>query len=460
MPSANRIVVVGAGLVGSLLAVFLRRRGYEVDVYEKRADPRTPAGGGGGRSINLVVTSRGFRALEAVGLDDEVRAITVPVLGRMIHDLDGAQAFQPYGRDDSECNYSVSRAGLNALLVEAAERRGARFRFGQGILSADPSRGRYTFGDERETIGVDAEVVFGADGAASGVRRTLVERCGFEDSMELSEFGYKELVIPALDGGRYPIAGDALHVWPRGEVMLMALANLDGSFTVTLYLPVDGPNGAETYDTPERVRGMFERHFPDALPWIPDLEDDYLANPVGVLGTVRCRPWHFEGRVALIGDAAHAIVPFFGQGMNAGFEDCRVLDELFERDETGDWETVFARYDESRKPNGDAIADMALDNFIEMRDRIADPRFLLRKAVEHRLEGAFPGEYRSRYSMVMYSHIPYRLAQEAGRVQDRMLEELCAPLGDASELDLDAARTMVRERFTPFVREREISLDY
>ena len=456
----QRLVIVGGGLVGSLLSVHLARRGAEVTVYESRNDIRETAGEGG-RSINLVLTTRGIGALERAGLKTGALDLTVPVNGRMVHALNGGMAYQPYGRDESECNHSISRAELNRFLIDEAEVHGVRFSFQTRLIGADINAGRLTLEDSvsGEWQSIDAPIVIGADGAMSAVRAELVKLPGNEESVEPLQYGYKELVIPAASDGSYRIEKRALHIWPRGDVMLMALPNRDGSFTVTLYLPYEGEHGFEALDSEDQVLRFFETYFPDSIPLIPDLGASFFENPTGNLGTVRCRPWYYRDRVALIGDAAHAVVPFFGQGMNCGFEDCTVLDELI--DEHGeDWARVFRRYGEARKIDADAIADMALDNFVEMRDRVGDPRFLLRKQVEHLLEDRMPREYRSRYSMVMYSNIPYHVAQRAGRIQEEILAELLEGLGAAADLDLQRARELIRRKLTPFLEEQSVALDY
>jgi len=457
---ATKALVVGGGLVGSLLATFLVRRGLRVEVYEKRPDPRRH-GADGGRSINLVLTRRGIRALEQVGLAEGALRLTVPVTGRMMHSPTGELAYQPYGRDESECNYSISRGGLNVYLIDAAEKAGATFRFDAAFIDADFDAGRATFEQpDGRRFDVEAPLLFGADGGGSAVRTALQKLPGFEESLDILTHGYKELLIPAGPGGTYNLERNALHIWPRGEFMLMALANLDGSFTSTLYLPNTGTHGFDTIQDAAAVDALFEEHFADAVPLIPDLAHDYFANPTGFLGTVRCRPWRWRDRVALIGDAAHAIVPFFGQGMNCGFEDCTELGRLLDRPGARDWGALFEEYEALRKPNGDAIADMALENFVEMREKVADEAFLLRKTVEHRLELEMPEEYRSRYSMVMYSHIPFRTAQEIGAVQRGILDDLCRELSSPDELDLDRARSLIRERLTPLLKQHGARLDY
>ncbi len=448
----DALVIVGGGLVGSLAAIFLARRGFQVEVHERRSDLRGVERAQG-RSINLVVTSRGIHALAAVGLWDAARRLTVPVRGRMVHSPDGAIAYQPYGRDDSECNYSIPRLALNQFLIDHAESSGVRFRFGSRLLGAQLDRGRLTFGDESGAGGlvIEAGVVIGADGAASAVRSALAARPEFRESFEPLAYGYKELHIPPVGDRGFRIAPGALHVWPRGRGMLMALPNSDGSFTVTLYLPHEGSDSFGQLEDGGQVRALFEAQFPDALPSMPQLETSFFENPTGILGTLRCSPWHAGGRAVLLGDAAHAIVPFFGQGMNCGFEDCTVLDRLLV-EHGPDWKTVLPEFDRERKPNADAIADMAMENFIEMRDLVGDPAFRLRKQVELRLERERPGEYRSRYSMIAYSLLPYAVAQRAGRIQGEILDVLCAGLTSAADADLERARALIHERLTPLLR--------
>ena len=454
-PSAKNVVVVGGGLVGSLLSILLARRGSDVRLLERRGDMRSSTAESG-RSINLVLTTRGIRGLELAGLEERAARITIPVMGRMMHTIDGELSYQPYGKDGSECNHSISRAGLNRLLLSEAESCGVRIEFEKKVCGADLERGKLFLADGSE---VEAPVIFGADGGGSAVRRVLVGLDGFEESIQPLGHGYKELLIPPDEDGAFRIEKNALHIWPRGDLMLMALPNLDGSFTVTLYLPEVGPSSFREVNSTERVRDLFTEQFPDSIPLIPDFEASYLDNPIGNLGTVRCRPWHFRDRLLLIGDAAHAVVPFFGQGMNCGFEDCVVLDALLET-HGDDWERAFAEFTPSRKPQADAIADMAVENFVEMRDKVGDPGFLLRKEVEHRLEQTMPREYRSRYSMVMYSSIPYRRALEAGLIQQEILDDLCDGLASAADLDLDLARRRIREKLTPFLDRHSIDLSY
>lgn len=453
------VTVIGGGPVGCVLAVILARRGHEVVLYEMRPDMRRadiPAG----RSINLVLTERGMKALDLLGLKEEVLAGTVPVIGRQIHSLEGELAYQPYGKDASECNYSVSRGALNQLLLTKAEKEGVRLVFQAKLKGADFDAGTLTFTRKDSAIEtVEAKQVFGCDGAPSGVRRALCEREGFSDSMDLLEHGYKELLFPAAPGGGFAMRKDALHIWPRGSHMLMGLPNQDGSFTGTIYLPNYGADSFESLTTPEKVSEFFEAYYPDALPLIEGLPLSFLDNPTGHLGTVRSYPWHLDDRALLVGDAAHAIVPFFGQGLNCGFEDCAVLSGLLD-EHGGPTADAFAAYTEARKPAGDAIADMALENFVEMRDRVSDPAFLLRKAVESRLETTFTAKYRSRYAMVMYSTIPYHHAQQAGVIQSEILDTLCEGLTSPDDVDMDQASKLIDQKLSPFVAEHAIDLAF
>jgi len=334
-----------------------------------------------------------------------------------------------------------------------------RFHFHAHLVGADLVGGRLTFGNEDGTREVAAQVVIGADGGGSALRAEMVRRNFCEESVAFLDHGYKELAIPAAADGSFRIRRDALHIWPRGALMLMALPNVDGTFTVTLYLPYVGEISFDSLDTQQKVRDFFEEQFADAVPLIPDFAASYFVNPTGNLGTVRCAPWNHGGQALLIGDAAHGIVPFFGQGMNCGFEDCSMLDDLLDR-HGADLEAVFERLGRTRKPDSDAIADMAIENFVEMRDLVGDERFLLRKQVEHRLEREFPRDYRSRYSMVMYSSIPYSLAKQAGEIQQSILDSLCDELDAVENLNLPAARTLIAEKLAPFLERHGVSLDY
>ncbi|MGE3164211.1 MAG: FAD-dependent oxidoreductase [Planctomycetota bacterium] len=457
----QELVIVGGGLVGSLLALYLQRRGHRVSVYERRPDLRQGPMAAG-RSINLVATERGLRGVDPLGLRSSILDLTVTIRGRTMHDRAGQLAHQPYGNDDREVNHSVPRAELNRLLISRAEAAGTRFYFGQRLERADLERRELHFtsettGDTR-TIVYEGPVI-GADGAGSALRGELDRLAGHRSTYEPLGHSYKELEIPPNADGGYRLDPNALHIWPRGRHMMMALANQDGSFTVTLYLPDEGQNSFASLTTPAAVEAFFAAEFADSLPLLPRLTTDFFQNPTGRLGTLRAQPWHVEDRAVLIGDAAHAIVPFFGQGMNCGFEDCAVLDHLLDRF-GGNWRTALAEYSEQRPVDGNAIADMALENFVEMRDYVGDPAFLRRKRVEHRLERMWPLEFRSRYAMVVYSSIPYHVVQELGRVQDGILDTLCAGIDSEDKVDLVAAQRMIRDRLAPLHQRYGIDLNH
>jgi kynurenine 3-monooxygenase len=442
----RNVAIVGAGLVGSLLAVCLRDRGYNVDLFEKREDPRLE-GADGGRSINLVITSRGIHGLKQAGLHKEAMDISIPVYGRMIHSLDGKQSFQPYGRDQ-ECNHSISRGGFNKLLISAAEKRGARLHFDHSLESIDFKNKILKFSSSDQKY----DLLFGADGAGSRVRKALAKNFpdGFKETTEWLEADYKELLMPA-SSGKHPLQKDALHIWPRGSHMLMGLANGDGSFTMTLYLRKEGPKSFSEVKTEKQIQDLFQSEFSDAVPLMPNYLEEFKNHPQGALGTVRCSQWVLDDSVALIGDAAHAIVPFFGQGMNCGFEDCTFLLGLMEK-HGEDWAKILAAYHEERKPNADAIADMAQENWVEMRDKVAQASFQLRKKVEAWLEEQFPKYYKTRYRMITYTLVPYAVAQEAGIIHDRILGKLCAGISSPSEIPMEKARALIESELLPFVK--------
>jgi kynurenine 3-monooxygenase len=426
------LVVVGAGPVGSLLALTLARRGFSVDVYERRPDMRRVEIGAG-RSINLAVSTRGLHALHEVGLDEDVLREAVPMLGRMIHALDGKQALLPYGRSASEYINSMSRGGLNKLLMTRAEETGrVRIHFEMRLTGVQDGIAHFEDGTR-----IAAPVIIGADGSASALRKSVATSL----SEEYLTSGYKELTMPALPGGGFAMHREALHIWPRGNFMLIALPNLDGSFTCTLFLPFEGsPSFAELQDEADS-QAFFERYFPDAVPLIPGLSAQFIAAPLGRMVTIKAWPWAAGGAL-LLGDAAHAIVPFFGQGMNAGFEDVTLLASNL----TGDLPGDFKRFAESRKPDADAIAELALENFIEMRDKVADPDFLHLREIEHELQERMQGRYLTRYQLVTFTRVPYRIALQAGRVQQEILEGLLH-----GDYDLPRAEKLVEERLAPLI---------
>jgi len=418
--ASKSITIVGAGLGGALMAVFLGRAGHRVKVYERRPDLRKGASGRS-RSINLAISTRGLAALERVGLERKLFDAAVPMRGRMVHAIDGGLTFQPYGHEAHHVLYSVSRAGLNRLLVEAAEAMpNVEIHFGQRCVDVDLENAGGTFAgiDTGATSSVPADLLIGADGAFSEIRLAMQKTDRFEYAQSFLEHGYKELRIPAAEGGGFRMERNALHIWPRGGIMMIALPNVDGSYTCTCFWPFSGENSFSALATRDEVRAYFGRVFPDAVPLMPALEEDYLLNAVGSLVTVRCAPWRYRDRVALLGDAAHAVVPFYGQGANAAFEDCIVLDECL-REFSDDTAEALHTYQCRRKPHADALADLAIGNFLEMRDKTASRTFLFGKKVEKALAKLFPGWFIPLYYMVTFSRTPYADAVQRARAQWR-----------------------------------------
>lgn len=443
--SKQNVHILGAGLCGSLLSILLARRGYAVTVLERQPDPRVHKVAAG-RSINLALASRGIRALQKAGVFEPVEKLLVPMRGRMIHHPDGTTELQPYGSKSDECIYSVSRANLNRILLESAEREhGVTFRFDAAAASYDPDSGELAL-QSGETL--TARPLIAADGAGSVIRRAYAGDSPVAPSEELLPHGYKELTVPPAEDGSFQLDPNALHIWPRGGFMLIALPNPGGDFTLTLFMPNEGEISFATLDSDAAVEALFRREFADIVPLLPRLREEFAANPVGILGTVRCRRWH-DRHLLLIGDAAHAIVPFHGQGMNAAFEDCAELDELLGSEST-EWQDVFARFEDIRIPNANAIADMALDNYVEMRDRVRDPAFVLMKALAFELERRLPGHLVPRYSMVMFHpEIPYAVAQQRGAAQQALMREIMRGATSLDDIDLDAAAARVRQELPP-----------
>jgi kynurenine 3-monooxygenase len=442
MKHGEPIDIIGAGLAGSLLAVFLAQRGFTVTVFDKRPDPRQSAPERG-RSINLALASRGIRALERAGVMDRVRPLLIPMRGRMVHELSGTVSLHPYGQRPEEINYSVGRAALNRVLVEtAAAHPGITFRFGETCTGVDLESNTLLF---RSSSGAGYTrplgITLAADGAGSAIRIALARQGHVEVSEEMLEHDYKELSIPARDG-RHQLDPNALHIWPRGGFMLIALPNTDGTFTATLFL---SRSGFSQLRTTQAVQGFFSREFPDALPLMPDLQEEFRKNPQGQLGTVHAQSWHAGERILLLGDAAHAIVPFHGQGMNAAFEDCVVLDELLDRHEH--WPELFVQFERQRRVNTEAIAQMALENYVEMRDTVLDAKYRRQKALSLELERRFPDRFIPRYSMVMFHpEIPYAEALRRGTIQAGILDELDNPEGSP---DMARAEALIHERLPP-----------
>jgi kynurenine 3-monooxygenase len=425
----GRVVQVGAGLGGTLAAIFLGRAGVDVGLYEMRPDPRRgPLVGG--RSINLALSARGLHALEKAGLLERVLALAVPMRGRMIHDRHGRTAFQPYGTRREHANHSVSRADLNALLLDAAEKEaGVRCHFGRKCVEVDLEAPAATFeAGDGAVERVRGNVLLGTDGAFSVVRRRMQRLDRFDYRQDFLSHGYKELTIEAGPQGSFRMEREALHIWPRGGFMMIALPNRDGSFTCTLFWPHEGPLSFATITTPDDVRRVFEREFPDVVPLLPDVAEQYARNPVGSMVTIRCRPWHSVGKVALLGDAAHAVVPFHGQGANCAFEDAVAL-EACVRAHAPDWDAVFTAFEAARKEHADALAQLSLDNFVEMRDATGSRLFRARKALEKGLYRMFPGLFMPLYMMISFSRIPYAETVRRARRQVRLLGSLATALG-------------------------------
>ncbi len=420
----KKITLLGAGLVGSLLALLLKQKGYDVTLYERRPDMRKQDLSAG-RSINLALSHRGWKALKMAGIDKQISEIALPMYARGIHDDDGTYTTQKYSKDN-EAIYSVSRGELNKALMNAAEEAGVKIIFDYKSKRIDVENNIITFEHEGKNIKEEAELIIGADGAFSSLRTayTMMDRTDYEQ-MYLKH-GYKELHIND-DEGKWKIANDCLHIWPRKNFMLIALPNLDGSFTVTLFLPFEGETSFESLDTDDKIQAFFEQQFPDAVPILDKLIETYHQNPTSSLITVKTEPWGYQDKSLIIGDAAHAIVPFYGQGMNAGFEDCSVLMELMEKH--SDWGSLIAEYDQVRKPNGDAIADLAIRNFIEMRDWVSEPEFLKRKKIEKDLGRLYPDDFNSVYEMVSFTSTDYAYALKCTKLQDTLLDDIMQ-LGD------------------------------
>ena len=431
--SRPAVVQVGAGLGGALAALLLGRAGCEVRAFDMRPDPRRK-GYAGGRSINLALSARGLHALRLVGLDQQVLAMSVPMRGRMIHDERGRTAFQPYGTEKEHANHSVSRGDLNVILLEAAAQEpNVRLEFERKCVDVDADAPSATFEGAGAAETVRGDVVLGADGAFSVVRRRLMRLDRFDFSQDYLSHGYKELTIPPAPGGGFRMEREALHIWPRGGFMMIALPNRDGSFTCTLFWPHEGPNSFASLAGAADVRRFFERQFPDAVPLMPDLAEQYLGHPVASLVTIRCRPWHHDGKVGLLGDACHAVVPFHGQGANSAFEDCVVLDECVRR-HPGDWRATLTGFESLRKENADALADLSLANFVEMRDRTASRLFRARKALEKTLHRLFPASFMPLYMMISFSRIPYAETVRIARRQTRTLRAAAVAAGAAAVL--------------------------
>jgi len=433
------IQIFGAGLCGSLLSVLLARRGFDVTVYERQKDSRradTPAG----RSINLAMSARGIHALKHAGIFSRVEAMLVPMRGRFVHHEDGATEMQNYGQRRDEQIYSVSRADLNRLLLTAAEDdHGVNIRFQHEAIALDGDGVRVANLDQGNEITISDTPLIAADGAGSVFRRALHVTGTIKATDALLDHSYKELTIPPGANGEFQLEPGALHIWPRGGFMLIALPNPSKDFTLTLFLPSEGPHSFANLQTENEIEKFFAMYFADVVSLLPDLVQTFQRNPVGILGTVRCDGWHDEGRVLLVGDAAHAVVPFHGQGMNLAFEDCVLLDQILDNQELS-WGEIFSRFESGQVANANAIADMALENYIEMRDTVRNPKYVLQKELAFELERRLPQQFIPRYSMVMFhAEIPYATAQQRGDIQAEFLDEVTRDATEIGQIDLDAA---------------------
>ena len=447
-PTKGQVTIAGAGLAGALLATLLARKGWSVQVFEKRPDPRVRAYEGG-RSINLALAERGLHALRQAGLKDAVMAQAVMMRGRMVHAADGSTQLLRYGKDDSEVIWSVHRGRLNISLLDAAEAAGAKIRFDMRLESADfdARRIRLVNDHDRSAEELGFEVLIGADGAGSSLRAALANEMELGERFEPLGHGYKELEIPPGADGGFQLEPHALHIWPRGGYMCIALPNTEQTFTVTLFLPGEGDPSFATLPDLAAARALYQRDFADALALIPDFDADWTSNPTGSLGTLYLDQWRLDGRAVLIGDAAHAMVPFHGQGMNCAFEDCIALARHIEH--SADWDSAFAAFEAERRPNAQAIQEMALENYVEMRDQVDDADFLLQRQLERLLAQRHPGRFVPRYSMVSFLRVPYATAQARGSIQRQILVECCAGLASIDQVDLAAADARVRERLAP-----------
>ena len=446
MPVPEKIVLIGAGLTGPLLATYMAQKGFDVEIFERRYDMRKmPISAG--RSINLAVSVRGIHALKEVGIYEEIKKIFIPMDGRIIHDLDSSTRFLPYGQNNKEVINSVSRAELNMRLMTLAEQTGrVKINFSQRCLGMDFDKKTISFFNEisKEKTYLRADCVIGTDGSASVLRDSMEAMEDHEAEYLPLGHGYKELSILPDDSGDYKLESQALHIWPRGNYMLIALPNQDRSFTCTLFFPMKGDVSFESLKTRSQITSFFEQQFPDAIDLMPDVVDQYIAYPTSNLGTVRSEPSNIDDIALIIGDAAHAIVPFFGQGMNAAFEDCTILNAMMD-DYSGEWQKMFSDFSKKRKIDTDAIADMAIENYVEMRDLVNDPGFLLTKQVERELEKKFPEKFIPRYSMVSFHRIPYAEVYARGQKQAAIVKELMEDLDREQDLNMEYATELIEK---------------
>jgi kynurenine 3-monooxygenase len=451
MEQKKEVVIIGAGLVGSLWAVYMSKAGYNVTIYERRSDIRK-AEISAGKSINLALSVRGWTALDAVGVGDEIRKIGIPMYGRMMHDMQGNLSYQPYGKE-GQAIYSISRGKTNAVMMDMAEKLGdATIHYNHDCKKVDLNEGIVTLTNTitNEDISVKADLVFGVDGAFSAVRYNSFQKLNrFNYSQNYIADGYREILLPANEDGSHKLDKNALHIWPRGRFMLMAMANEDASFTCTLFMPHEGgENSFDKLTSREAVNQFFLTTFPDFYEMMPNIADAWEDHPLSNLAIIRCYPWT-NGKVALMGDAAHATVPFYGQGMNAGFEDCTVMNRLMKKHDH-DWDAIFQEYSIERKPDGDALQDLSVDNYFVMRDYVADPAFILRKKIEAKFSELHPDRWLPLYSQVTFSNIRYSDAYRQGNIQSSIMDEIMALPNIEAEWDSKIVMDILLEKSSDF----------
>ncbi len=418
----KNIAIIGSGLVGSLLALYLKKLGHTITVFDRRPDIRNVQFSG--RSINLAMSNRGWNALQAVGIEDQIKTIAIPLDKRAMHVVGQEQYFQPYGKE-GEAIWSISRGVLNRKMIDLAEIAGVAFRFEEKVWDINlPEAKIYTGNSEKgKWEEYQYDMVFGCDGAFSRVRHKMQRRSRFDYSQDFIDVGYKELRIPPNEDGSHKLDKHSFHIWPRGKFMLIAMPNIDGSFTCTLFMPFEGEISFEKLQTIAQAKTFFSKHFPNVMQVMDDLLEDFFNNPTSAMVTMKCHPWTYWDKVALVGDSAHAVVPFYGQGMNAGFEDIFVLNEIIAK-LGDDWEGIFREYQRMRKPNADAIAELSYRNFVEMSSKTADPRFLLQKKIEKRFATKYPDKWIPVYSRVTFSARPYTEALAIGDAQEAIMQQI------------------------------------
>ena len=445
--SSHHITLLGAGLAGCLMAIYLAKRGFKVNIYERHPDIRKTQINSG-RSINLTLAARGIKSLKEVGLYDKIMQLTVPLKGRIIHGIEGRKTFQPYGPKETDVLYGLQRSSLSKLLLDEVEKLDeVQIHFSQKCVGIDFDQKELYLRDEvdQQSAMVKFNVIIGTDGSSSALRTAMLNIKGFNFSQSYLKHGYKEITIPSIYSSQIPIERNALHVWPRGDCMINGFPNLDGSTTCVFFAPFEGENGFDNLKSEEQVTSLFQNQFSDIFPFIPDVEAKFSSSKTGHLITIKCDPWHVEDKALLLGDSAHAIVPFHGQGMNCAFEDCAYLDKCIAKYGT-DWKAVFQEFERNRKVNTDSIADLSLLNYVELREQISDQKFLLKKEVEKILADKYPEYFIPRFSMVCFNQIPYSVAQYRGEIQQSIIEELCEQINDIQDIEWKTANNLMTEK--------------